>query len=152
MHPLEVARPKATRSPPRPAGGRGGFGTSKAAPHPDEPAAYPRRILLAVTGLTPQILAETLYVLALDRRMWVPTGIRIITALKGAERAERTLLSGDPVGFTGCVPTTACPRPPLASKTFASSQAGRQGLSTTSSTRQDRVIAKTAGMDGECAV
>jgi CRISPR-associated protein (TIGR02584 family) len=58
-----------------------------------DPAAYPRRILLAVTGLTPQIVTETLYALAVERRLWVPTEIRIITTRRGAEKAARTLLS-----------------------------------------------------------
>ena len=56
-------------------------------------AAFPRRILLAVTGLTPQIVTETLYALAVERRLWVPTEIRIITTRRGAEKAARTLLS-----------------------------------------------------------
>jgi CRISPR-associated protein NE0113 (Cas_NE0113) len=58
-----------------------------------DPAAYPRRILLAVTGLTPQIVTETLYALAVERRLWVPTEIRIITTRRGADKAARTLLS-----------------------------------------------------------
>jgi CRISPR-associated protein (TIGR02584 family) len=60
-----------------------------------DPAAYPRRILLAVTGLTPQIVTETLYALAAERRLWVPTEIRIITTRRGAEKAARTLLSDE---------------------------------------------------------
>ena len=36
--------------------------------------SYPRRILLCVTGLTPQILTETLYALAVQRQPpFVPT-------------------------------------------------------------------------------
>jgi CRISPR-associated protein (TIGR02584 family) len=64
-----------------------------------DPAAYPRRILLAVTGLSPQIITETLYALAVDRRLWVPTEIRIITTRQGAEKAQRSLLSDDPGWF-----------------------------------------------------
>jgi CRISPR-associated protein (TIGR02584 family) len=60
-----------------------------------DPASYPRRILLAVTGLSPQIVTETLYALAAERRLWVPTEIRIITTRQGAEKARRTLLSAD---------------------------------------------------------
>ena len=42
-----------------------------------DPAAYPRRILLAVTGLSPQIVTETLYALAVKGNpAWVPTEIR----------------------------------------------------------------------------
>jgi hypothetical protein len=42
--------------------------------------AYTRRVLLAVTGLSPQIVTETLYALAVDHQpVWIPTEIRIIT-------------------------------------------------------------------------
>jgi CRISPR-associated protein (TIGR02584 family) len=61
-----------------------------------DPAAYPRRILLAVTGLTPQIVTETLYALAVKGTpRWVPTAIRIITTRQGAEKAERLSLSAE---------------------------------------------------------
>jgi CRISPR-associated protein (TIGR02584 family) len=66
----------------------------------DHPAAYPRRILLAVTGLSPQIVTETLYALAVERQPpWVPTEIRIITTGRGALEVQRTLLSADPGWF-----------------------------------------------------
>lgn len=66
----------------------------------EHPAACPRRILLAVTGLSPQIVTETLYALAVTAEpAWVPTEIRLITTRRGAQEAERTLLSGDPGWF-----------------------------------------------------
>jgi CRISPR-associated protein (TIGR02584 family) len=65
-----------------------------------DPAAYPRRILLAVTGLSPQIVTETLYALAVKGSpAWAPTEIRLITTRQGAEKAQRTLLSDDPGWF-----------------------------------------------------
>jgi CRISPR-associated protein (TIGR02584 family) len=65
-----------------------------------DPVAYPRRVLLAVTGLSPQIVTETLYALAVTGKPpWVPTEIRIITTRRGAEEAQRTLLSDDPGWF-----------------------------------------------------
>jgi CRISPR-associated protein (TIGR02584 family) len=65
-----------------------------------DPAAYPRRILLAVTGLSPQIVTETLYALAVEGSpAWVPTEIRIITTRQGAEKARHSLLSGHPCWF-----------------------------------------------------
>lgn len=65
-----------------------------------DPASYPNRILLAVTGLSPQIVTETLYALAVDGSpAWVPTEVRIITTQQGKEKAERTLLSDDPGWF-----------------------------------------------------
>lgn len=54
---------------------------------------FPRRVLLAVTGLTPQIVTETLYALAVaQQEPWIPTEIRLITTAEGAQRAQLTLL------------------------------------------------------------
>jgi len=66
------------------------------------PQAYPRRVLLAVAGLTPQIVTETLYALAVapaDHDAFLPTEIRLITTTEGAERARLSLLSDDPGWF-----------------------------------------------------
>lgn len=60
-----------------------------------DPHAYPRRILLAVTGLSPQIVTETLYALAHREPAFVPTEIRLVTTLEGAERARLTLLDSE---------------------------------------------------------
>ena len=60
------------------------------------PADFPRRILLAVSGLTPQIVTETLYALAADEHApFVPTEVHLITSAEGARRAELSLLSDD---------------------------------------------------------
>ncbi len=49
---------------------------------------YPRRILLAVTGLTPQVITETLYALAVQRQpAFIPTEIHLLTTHEGAEAA-----------------------------------------------------------------
>lgn len=65
-----------------------------AAPH-----AFPRRILLAVIGLTPQVLTETLYALAVRPARgdapFVPTEIRVVTTREGRERARLMLLDPD---------------------------------------------------------
>lgn len=54
---------------------------------------HPRRILLAVTGLTPQVVTETLYALAVARETpWVPTEIRLLTTAEGARRVRLELL------------------------------------------------------------
>ncbi len=54
---------------------------------------YPRRILLCVTGLSPQIITETLYALAVTRQpAWLPSAIHLLTTAEGAERARLTLL------------------------------------------------------------
>jgi len=52
--------------------------------------------LLAVSGLTPQIVTETLYALAADEfAPFVPTEVHLITSAEGARRAELSLLSDD---------------------------------------------------------
>ena len=59
-----------------------------------QPKDYPRRMLVAVTGLSPQVVTETLYALAVKPKQaaFVPTGIRLITTQEGAERARLELL------------------------------------------------------------
>jgi len=57
------------------------------------PAGFSRRILLAVTGLTPQIVTETLFALAVDgAEKFIPTEIHIITTQEGANRIRLSLL------------------------------------------------------------
>ena len=66
------------------------------------PGQYSRRILLAVTGLSPQIVTETLYALAVNyghRPPFVPTEIHVVTTQQGHESARLTLLSDDPGWF-----------------------------------------------------
>ncbi|TSE34656.1 CRISPR-associated ring nuclease Csm6 [Tepidimonas charontis] len=63
------------------------------------PHAYPRRILLAVTGLSPQVVTETLYALAQQAMPFIPTEIHLITTREGSERARLSLLSEEPGWF-----------------------------------------------------
>ena len=57
---------------------------------------HPRRILLAVTGLTPQIVTETLYALACrEQAPWIPDEIHLVTTATGAENARLNLLLPD---------------------------------------------------------
>jgi len=57
------------------------------------PHQYPRRILVAVSGLSPQIITETLYGLAINSKpAWVPTEIHLITTQTGAHSATLNLL------------------------------------------------------------
>ena len=62
-----------------------------------KPQDYATRILVAVTGLSPQIVTETLYALAVrperSEHVFVPTKIRLITTVEGARRAKDSLLS-----------------------------------------------------------
>ena len=64
-------------------------------PASDAPGGYPRRVLLAVSGLSPQIVTETVYALAVaappDDR-FVPTEVEVVTTAEGAERLRRHLL------------------------------------------------------------
>jgi CRISPR-associated protein (TIGR02584 family) len=59
-----------------------------------EPHEYARRVLLAVTGLSPQVVTETLYALAVQRRPpFVPTEVHLITTATGAREAKLNLLA-----------------------------------------------------------
>lgn len=70
------------------------------APQPNEPASYPRRVLLAATGLSPQVVTETVYALAVQAQCaFVPTEIHLVTTKQGKEHARLNLLSGDPGWF-----------------------------------------------------
>jgi hypothetical protein len=60
------------------------------------PNEYPKRILLAITGLSPQVVAETLYALTQTQQTpFVPTHVIVISTAEGAERARLELLSPD---------------------------------------------------------
>lgn len=62
-------------------------------PTPDRPGSYPKRILLAVTGKTPQIVTETLWALAMDSEQpFVPSQIRLLTTEEGRRHAVEKLL------------------------------------------------------------
>lgn len=76
---------------------------SEFAGRPEHPGRYPRRVLLAVTGLSPQVVTETLYALAVKpgggAHAFVPTEIHLITTAAGAEHARLNLLSDRPGWF-----------------------------------------------------
>ena len=67
------------------------------------PATHPRRILLAVTGLSPQILTETLYALGVapgtGQGAFIPSEIHLITTAQGADIARTSLLHPDGGAF-----------------------------------------------------
>lgn len=61
-----------------------------------EPSSYPRRILLVVSGMSPQIMTETLYALTQTRTpAYLPTEVHILTTSSGASNARKSLLQGD---------------------------------------------------------
>jgi CRISPR-associated protein (TIGR02584 family) len=52
-----------------------------------------KRILLAATGLTPQIVTETLYALCVTQEpRWIPHEVHLITSVEGEKRARLDLL------------------------------------------------------------
>ena len=63
------------------------------------PLPYQRRVLLAVTGLTPQTVTETLYALMREGADALPHEVHILTTAEGAERARLALLSEQPGWF-----------------------------------------------------
>ena len=66
----------------------------------DAPHTYPRRVLLAVTGLSPQVVTETLYALAVAQHpAFVPTEVHVITTATGAQGLRLALLSKEPGWF-----------------------------------------------------
>ncbi len=60
-----------------------------------------RQILLCATGLSPQVVTETVYAILKDagQQYRMPDEIRLITTSEGAERARLWLLSADPGWF-----------------------------------------------------
>lgn len=61
-----------------------------------DPEAYPRRILLALGGMSPQVVTETLYALCEKRNPpFVPTEVHLLTTTLGHERALDGLLDED---------------------------------------------------------
>lgn len=53
-----------------------------------------RKILLSVSGMSPQIITETLYALATGPQPWLPDEIHLITTLQGKQNAALELLEG----------------------------------------------------------
>jgi adenosine deaminase len=66
---------------------------------PHAPAEPRRRILLVVTGLTPQVVTETLYALWREQPAALPEEVHVLTTAVGAERARLALLSEHPGWF-----------------------------------------------------
>lgn len=60
-------------------------------PNPTEPHTYARRVLLCVSGMTPQIVTETLHALLTQSPPFVPTEIHLITTAEGEAKARERL-------------------------------------------------------------
>ncbi len=62
-----------------------------------QPGQFSRRVLLSVTGLSPQVVTETLYALAVAQSPhFMPTELVVITTLEGAESVRLTLRGNNP--------------------------------------------------------
>ena len=72
--------------------------TSRTAAQPSTKVAA-RRILLAVTGMSPQVVTETLYALLGQGAHTLPHELHLLTTTAGAERARLALLSEQPGWF-----------------------------------------------------
>lgn len=60
---------------------------------PRYPESFPRRILLVATGMTPQVVTETVYWLGTQRHPpFVPTEIHLVSTISGVRHARNTLL------------------------------------------------------------
>jgi len=63
-------------------------------PHPAHPSSYPRRALVCLVGLSPQVVTETLYALATSAdEPFLPTALHIVTTSVGAQRVHEQLLA-----------------------------------------------------------
>ena len=62
-----------------------------------------KRILLCVTGMSPQIVTETLYALAVkppaEQHAWIPDEIHLVSTKSGVNQANLNLLSASPGWF-----------------------------------------------------
>jgi CRISPR-associated protein (TIGR02584 family) len=59
-----------------------------------------KKILLCVSGLSPQIVTETLYALAVSRQSaWVPDEVWLLTTVRGADKAKAFLLGTESSWF-----------------------------------------------------
>jgi CRISPR-associated protein (TIGR02584 family) len=65
-----------------------------------DPTRFPRRILLALCGLSPQVVTETLFALAVAQTpQFLPTRIEIMTTEEGRQRALLQLLDPEDGAF-----------------------------------------------------
>ncbi|PJJ95723.1 TIGR02584 family CRISPR-associated protein [Lysobacteraceae bacterium NML03-0222] len=68
-----------------------------------QPHQYAKRILVVVSGMSPQILTETLYALTQRQQpAFVPTEVHLVSTTSGARHARLTLLEGDAQFYCLC--------------------------------------------------
>ena len=86
------------------------------------PHKYDKRILLVVTGMSPQIVTETLWALAVAQRdtPFVPTEIHVLSTREGSTARACCCCQRSLVGFIACVGITASRRSPFLRSTCMS--------------------------------
>lgn len=81
----------------------------------NDPSAYRSRVLLAVSGLSPQIITETIYWLACQRKpAFVPTRIVVMSTTEGAAQVRLLLQSENPGWLARLIRDYDLPPVPLA--------------------------------------
>ncbi len=70
--------------------------SSKAPPKPNLPDPQPQVVLLAVTGMSPAILTETVWALAHEAEPVIPARVIAVTTLGGRAELERQLFQPEP--------------------------------------------------------
>lgn len=74
-----------------------------ASSYPTSPAAFPRKILLVASGMSPQVLTETLYALLHEEPPFVPDEVHMVTTSIGKNGAISQLLAeGDGYFYRFC--------------------------------------------------
>ena len=122
---------------------------------PSEPHACPRRMLLCVSGMTPQIVTETLQALLEQRERFVPTGIHVLTTTAGERKARAVLL--DEGRLAALCAEYELPPPPLAFTVIAAADGSRLDDirdDADNAAAADRILdaVRTLAQDGDCAI
>jgi CRISPR-associated protein (TIGR02584 family) len=60
------------------------------------PVSYPHRVLIVVSGESPQVITETIYALSTLPQPFVPTQVVVVTTAVGAQRVRDSLLDCEP--------------------------------------------------------
>lgn len=80
-----------------------------------QPGDFPRRVLVSVCGLTPQVVTETLFALAQHTQPpFVPTEVHLVTTREGARRVQLLLLNPADGALRGLAAEWGLPELPAA--------------------------------------
>jgi CRISPR-associated protein (TIGR02584 family) len=81
-------------------------------PHPSQPHSYAQRILVVISGESPQVITETIYALSRGKTAYHPTRTIVITTEVGRRRAAEALW-GESAQLARLVKTWKLPDPGL---------------------------------------